>query len=246
MKYKMTLAYDGTLYSGWQTQPNAVTIQETVEHTLATLLPGRPRIWGSGRTDAGVHAEGQVAHFVTEKDLDRERFLRSMNGLLPPDIRLLAVDRVSDHFHAQFGACGKEYWYRLCLGPAQVPLWRLYSTWIHRSLDVGAMESAAAYFVGEHDFTTFANASSQGSAGRNPIRTIRRIDLVREPYGVRLEFEGNGFLYKMVRNITGTLIEVATGRREMESIPELFAARNRRMIGVAAPARGLCLKAVYY
>lgn len=242
----MTIAYDGTLYSGWQTQPNAVTVQETIEHVLAVIIPSKPSIWGSGRTDAGVHASGQVAHFKTECSVDIPRLTRSLNGLLPPDIRILQIEAVDPSFHSQFSAQGKIYWYHLCIGPCHIPMQRLYSHWIYKPIDLELLKHACTYFVGEHDFTTFANSSSVGSAGKNPVRTIYRLDLVQETNGARLEFEGNGFLYKMVRNITGTLLEVATGRRPVETIPELFEARNRRIIGIAAPARGLFLKQVHY
>lgn len=246
MKYKMVISYDGTMYSGWQLQPNAVTIQEVVENALKVAIPTPPRVWASGRTDAGVHAEGQVAHFKAPEGLNLYRFQRSMNGLLPPDIRILSVEPVDSEFHAQFSATSKIYHYHISLGICHSPFTRLYSWLIQSDFDKEKLKTAIGHFLGEHDFTTFANSASEGSAAKNPVRTIYRIDMVPEPRGFRLEFEGNGFLYKMVRNITGVLVECATGKREPESIPALLEARDRRQIRMAAPARGLFLVQVNY
>ena len=246
MRLKMTIAYDGTMYSGWQIQPSAVTIQETIERALAVILPEPARIWGSGRTDAGVHAQGQVAHFILKHEIDLERFQRSMNGLLPPDIRILEVEVVPDQFHSQFSAKGKIYHYHISLGQCHIPFLRNYSALVRPPFDLDRLQKAIPHFVGTHDFTTFANSANQGCAAKNPVRTIYRIDMVPEEHGVRLEFEGSGFLYKMVRNITKALMDVATGKLESEMIPELFAAKNRRKIGAAAPARGLFLMKVIY
>lgn len=246
MKYKMTIAYDGTMYSGWQIQPNAVTIQEVIENALKVVLPTPSNVWASGRTDAGVHAEGQVAHFKTSIDLDLRKFRRSMNGLLPPDIRIMSVEPVDSEFHAQFSAKSKVYHYHITLKGCHSPFTRLYSYLIHTGFDMDRLKRAISHFLGEHDFTTFANSATEGSAAKNPVRTIYRIDIVPEPHGFRLEFEGNGFLYKMVRNITGVLVECARGKRDPDSIPALLEARDRRKIGIAAPARGLFLAEVKY
>lgn len=245
-KYKLTLAYDGTAYSGWQIQTNGVSIQQLLEQALSTILRARAPIVGAGRTDAGVHARGQVAHFTSEKELDLFRVQLSLNGILPPDIRILTLEKASLDFHARYNAKSKEYHYHLHLDRTTDPFKRLYAYHDYSPLDLEKMKSGASYFVGTHDFTTFANEGSKGSAAKNPIRTITRLDLCQEPGGIRLEFEGNGFLYKMVRNITGTLLDVGRGKLLLESIPQLFEARDRRLAPPAAPARGLFLIKVNY
>jgi len=245
-KYKLTIAYDGTAYSGWQIQPNAVSIQELLEKALSTILRTPTAVASSGRTDAGVHARGQVAHFIYEGTLDLFRLQLSLNGLLPPDIRILSIETAAPDFHARYSAISKEYHYHLHLDRTTDPFKRLYAYHDYSPLDLDKMKIAASCFVGTHDFTTFANEGSKGSAAKNPIRTITRLELCREPGGVRLEFEGNGFLYKMVRNITGTLLDVARGKIEPESIPQLFEARDRTIASPAAPARGLFLMKVNY
>lgn len=245
-KIKLTIAYDGTQYGGWQTQPNAVSIQELIEKALATLLREPIALIGSGRTDAGVHAEGQIAHFTTDSPLDLKRLLLSTNALLPHDIRLLEAVEAPSDFHARFAATGKIYHYRLHLAPSTDPFKRLYSYHIPYPLDLDAMRKATHHFVGTRDFTAFANEADRGSAAKNPFRELYRLDMVEEEGGIRLEFEGEGFLYKMVRNIVGTLLDVARGKLPESQIPVLFASRNRSMAPMAAPAHGLCLIKVLY
>jgi tRNA pseudouridine38-40 synthase len=245
-KYKLTIAYDGTHYGGWQIQNNAVSIQDLLEKALLTLLRVQTSATASGRTDAGVHARGQIAHFTAEQPIDLARFQRSLNGILPPDIRILSLEAVSSDFHARYSAISKEYHYHLHLERTTDPFKRLYAYHDYSRLNLDQMKAAASCFVGTHDFTTFANDASKGSAAKNPVRTLIRLDICPEPGGVRLEFEGNGFLYKMVRNITGTLLEVARGKLAVEEIPKLFAARDRRLAPPAAPAHGLFLVKVTY
>ena len=245
-KYKLTIAYDGTAYSGWQIQLNAVSIQSLIETAFATILRVPTPVFSSGRTDAGVHAKAQTAHFSSENPVDLFRLQLSLNGLLPPDIRILSIEEAAADFHARYSAISKEYHYHLHLERTTDPFKRLYAYHDYSPLDLDKMKQAAGYFVGTHDFTTFANDASKGSAAKNPIRTIFRLDLCTEPGGIRLEFEGNGFLYKMVRNITGTLLDVARGKIPVESIPQLFEAKDRSLAPPAAPARGLFLIKVNY
>ena len=245
-RYKLTLAYDGTAYSGWQTQNNAVSIQSLLEAALSTILRTPTPVVASGRTDAGVHARAQVAHFTSETAPDPKKLLLSLNGILPGDIRILSVEKAAPDFHARYSAISKEYHYHLHLERTTDPFKRLYSYHDYSPLDLEKMKLAAQYFIGTHDFTTFANEASKGSAAKDPIRTITRLTICEEPGGIRLEFEGDGFLYKMVRNITGTLLEVARGKIATESIPELFKAKDRTMAPPAAPARGLFLVKVNY
>lgn len=242
----MTLTYDGTEYSGWQVQPNGVTIQELVEKALAVLLKQHTSVIGSGRTDAGVHAIGQVAHFHTDRVFDRAKVLYSLNAMLPHAIRILTLEAVQDSFHARYSAIGKEYHYHITLDRFQSPFERHYSWHIRRHIDVELLRQAAHLFIGTHDFTSFANEAHKGAAAQDAVRTLSRLDVVQVSGGIRLEFEGDGFLYKMVRNIVGILVEIGCGNRPLEDITRVLEAKDRRLGGQAAPAHGLFLVRVFY
>ena len=245
--YKLTLAYDGTHYSGWQVQPNAPSIQQHLQESLAIFLGGeRVAVIGSGRTDAGVHALNQVAHFKTERALDLNRLLMAINGLLPRDIRVKKVELVPETFHAQYSAKGKEYHYFLHLERIADPFRSLYQWHLLRRMNLSLLQEGAFRFIGTHDFTSFANERHAGSVSKNPIRTIYRLDVIPVEGGVRLEFEGNGFLYKMVRNIVGTLVDVASSRLTIEEVDAIFAAKDRCQASSAAPPHGLFLVKVDY
>lgn len=244
--YKLTIAYDGTQYSGWQIQPNGISIQQCVQNALKVILHQEVPIIGSGRTDAGVHAVAQVAHFRHTEALDLYRLLFSLNGLLPRDIRVKKVEVVADSFHARYSAIGKEYHYHLHLEKVMDPFRRLYCWHVPFRIDQTLLKEAALFFIGTHDFTSFANESHAGSASRDPIRTLSLLVSEEVEGGVLLKFKANGFLYKMVRNIVGTLIEIASGKRFIQDIPQLFAGRNRRLTGQAAPPQGLFLMQVDY
>lgn len=244
--YKLKLAYEGTNYSGWQIQNNALTIQECVHKAIQTILRHPVNVIASGRTDTGVHAIGQVAHFKTDHDIDLYRFLGSVNGLLPRDIRVMNIEHTPLDFHAQISAVSKTYHYHLYLDPVQSPFRRLFSLHVRERLDLQLLKESAKLFEGTHDFTSFANEAHAGSASINPVRTIQRLDLVQEEAGVRLEFQADGFLYKMVRNIVGTLLEVSSGKRPLSDIPKILAACDRRLAGQAAPPHGLFLIYVEY
>ena len=244
--YKLTLSYDGTDYSGWQIQPNAPSIQQKVIEALAVVLGEKVQVTGAGRTDAGVHALGQVAHFCWPTPLNLFPLFRGINGLLPPDIRLMDIEEVPPDFHARFSATKKIYHYHIATGRVQTPFRRRYSHWVKQPLDVDLLKQAAQRFLGTHDFTSYANVGGPNAPRRNPMRTIERLDVVVEEGEIRLEFEGPSFLYKMVRNIAGQLIEIASKKRSLEDISLCFAARDRRSVGLAAPARGLSLIKVFY
>lgn len=245
--YKLTLTYDGTRYSGWQIQPNAPSIQQCLQEALATFLSGENiAVIGSGRTDAGVHAINQVAHFKTQHELNPNRLLLALNGLLPRDIRVKKVEIAPLTFHSQCSAIGKEYHYYLYLERVLDPFRRLYCWHVLRKLDVALLHEAATLFIGTHDFTSFANEPHAGSVAKNPVRTIYRLSICPAEGGLRLEFEGNGFLYKMVRNIVGTLIEVASHRLTIADLIAIFEAKDRRTAGRAAPPQGLFLMRVDY
>ncbi len=246
MRHQLIIAYDGTPFGGWQAQKNSVAIQSLIEKAISTVLREQVSLTGSGRTDAGVHAQGQSAHFETTMSFDIKRLLLSLNALLPEQIRLLSVQQVSDDFHARYHATGKIYHYRLHLDKTPDPFKRLYSWHIPYQLNLDLLHQSAALFLGTHDFKSFANEAHEGSAAKDAVRTLKRLDIVKEPGGMRLEFEGDGFLYKMVRNLTGTLIDIARGKRQIEEIPEMLMAKDRRRAGTTAPAHGLCLMQVFY
>lgn len=245
-KYKLTIAYDGTPFSGWQIQPDTVTVQELLQEKLKIILKEQTPLTGAGRTDAGVHALGQVAHFKTPLSLDLWVFRASMNGLLPKEIRILEVEAVSLDFHARYSATNKIYHYHLNLNPVQDPFERLYSWNITNPLNFEKLKEGIQHLLGTHDFTSFANESNKGAASKNPVRTINRIDVIPERTGVCLEFEGKSFLYKMVRNLTGILVEVAKEQRPPDDIAQILQAKDRRQAGRAAPAKGLFLVKVDY
>lgn len=238
--------YDGTNYSGWQVQPNAESIQQIVQNAVCTLIRQAISVVGSGRTDAGVHAYNQVAHFSSLIPIEIEQFFRSVNGILPHDIRVTKVEEVPLTFHAQRSAKSKEYHYRLCLGPVVSPFEKLYCHHVPFEIDIELLKRAACEFVGTHDFSSFANSQSQGAAKKNPVRSLYRLDIAAWQHGITLEFEGNGFLYKMVRNIVGMLLQVAAKKRPIDDIRALFDARDRRKAPMSAPARGLFLMRVNY
>lgn len=239
MRYKLTISYDGTHYSGWQVQENAQSIQPLIQKALATALRHPLDLTGSSRTDAGVHAQGQIAHFDTDTSFDPARLRISLNALLPSDIRILQIDPASPDFHARYSATSKIYHYHLHLDPIADPFTKLYRTQVYGPFDLNKLKQGAAQFLGTHDFTSFANTKEEGE--KDAIRTLFRLDAIEQKGGLCLEFEGDGFLYKMVRNITGTLLDIASGKLDPAQIPAIFAARDRRKAGFAAPAQGLFL-----
>jgi tRNA pseudouridine38-40 synthase len=243
MRLKITIAYDGTNYAGWQVQKNAISIQSLVQKAIEIVLRHPIQLSGSGRTDAGVHALGQTAHFDTDVDIDLSRLCYSANALLPLDIRILKAEKVKDDFHARYSAVGKTYHYHLQIDPVMDPKERLYRTQIFGPFDRSLLEKAIPHLIGGHDFTSFSNVRKNCD---DTIRTLHRLDVFDEPGGIRLEFVGDGFLYKMVRNIVGTLIDVAAGRTLPDDIPKIFQGKNRKLAGPAALPQGLFLISVQY
>lgn len=245
--YKLLISYDGTHYSGWQIQPHAVSIQQHFQEALKKILKLKSVVVsGSGRTDAGVHALGQVAHFRIEKEVDKNQLKAALNGVLPLDIRVKQIDSVSSSFHARYSATGKEYHYHIHLDPVMDPFNRLYCWHVRRKIDLNLLREGAQLFTGVHDFTSFANESHKGSASQNAVRNLYRLEVYQTDKGVRLEFEGNGFLYKMVRNIVGTLVDVSSSRKSLKEIAKIFEAKDRRLASQAAPSQGLFLMRVDY
>lgn len=244
--YKLNISYDGTNYCGWQVQANGISIQAIIENQLKIILQKEVHVTGSGRTDAGVHAMDQVANFVFDGQVDLKNLHRSINALLPHDIRVNGIEEVPLSFHARFSPKGKTYYYHLHLHPLQSPFKRLYSLHVKDSLDMEAIKTAAKAFIGTHNFASFANQAHKGSASRDPIRTLYRLDIIDEEGGVCLQFEANGFLYKMVRNIVGTLLEVGEGKLKPEDVKRILESKDRKQAGRAAPPHGLFLMKVDY
>jgi tRNA pseudouridine38-40 synthase len=246
-RYKILISYDGTLYAGWQVQKNGIAIQPLIQKALMTIARAHVDLTGSGRTDAGVHALGQVAHFDLATSIeDFHRFLVSLNALLPIDIQALQIEQVEDSFHSRYSAKAKIYHYHLHLDRITNPFTRLYCAPILGSFSIEQLRAAIPFFLGTRDFTSFAHQAHLGSASRDPVRTLQRIDIIEQQGGIRLEFEGDGFLYKMVRNIVGTLCDVAQGRLEGTKIPKILDAKDRKKAGSCAPALGLFLMKVLY
>jgi pseudouridylate synthase I len=244
-KYKLVISYDGTGFGGWQVQHNSTSIQSLIQNALQTVLRHPVSLTGASRTDAGVHALGQVAHFETTHTPDTKKLLASLNGLLPETIRIHEIAPTSSTFHARFDATGKIYHYHVNLSRTPLPFERLYTTHVLYPLDIPRVQHACSLFIGTRDFTSFAN---EGGAAKTKTRTLHRLDCVHNTntQTIRFEFEGDGFLYKMVRNIVGTLLEVGRGHISLDEIPTIFAAKDRKRAGLSAPAEGLFLVKVHY
>ena len=241
--YKMLICYDGTRYSGWQRQGNTgATIQARLERNLSELLGEAIEISGSGRTDAGVHARGQVANFHTEKQLDCTVLLRQLNSRLPEDIAVLSISPAAPRFHARLSARSKTYCYTVNTSCIPDVFASRFEYRLGERLELAPMKTAADLLLGTHDFRGF----STGHTKKSTIRTITAIELRQEGDKLMITFTGDGFLYNMVRILTGTLLEVGLGKRPPESIPEIFQTRNRTQAGFTAPAQGLCLVCVEY
>lgn len=244
MNYKLLLQYDGTRLNGWQKQGNTDnTIQGKLEAILERTYGTYIEIHGSGRTDAGVHALGQVANFHAPAVYSIEEIKEFLNGYLSKDIRVLSVEEVDERFHARLSAKGKTYEYHIDNGAVANVFARKFVMREKNSLNLEAMRAAAIYFLGTHDFKTFcANKKMKKST----VRTITAIDMKEQDGMVTISYTGNGFLYNMVRILTGTLIEVGRELREPQEMSAVIAAMDRGAAGFTAPAQGLFLKEVYY
>ena len=240
---RLDLCYDGTRYKGWQRLPGAdATIQGKLETALSRILGEPIEVSGSGRTDAGVHAKGQVANFHCESTMAAEEILTQLRRYLPEDIGIYSCRDVSPRFHARLNAKEKTYLYRIWNSPEPCVFERRFVTVMDEPLDLEAMEEAAKLLLGEHDFSAFCGNSKMK---KSTVRTLRSIEILREGKQIFLRFTGDGFLYNMVRILVGTLIEVGRGTRAAASMPELFGGK-RSDAGFLAPPQGLCLEEVYY
>ena len=240
---RLDLCYDGTRYRGWQRLPGVDnTLQGKLEAALSRILEEPIELTGSGRTDAGVHAEHQVANFHCESPLPAEEIFLQLRRYLPEDIGIYSCREVSPRFHARYNAREKTYLYRIWNSSDPCVFQRKYVTVVEDALDVPAMERAAALLVGEHDFSAFCGNPKMK---KSTVRELYAIDISRRGQEIQIRFTGNGFLYNMVRILTGTLIEVGRGERSPESVPALFGGK-REQAGFLAPAQGLCLEEVEY
>lgn len=244
MKIKLTVSYDGTNYCGWQVQPNGVTVQEKLEDAVFSVTGERVRVTGSGRTDAGVHAKGQVAHFTIEKEnIPPQRFVMALNAHLPSDIRVTSSEQVSDDFDACRGAKKKTYKYSLYIADTELPLKDRYAVRLEQKVDINAIKECASVFLGEHDFKGFC---ASGSSVKTTVRTIYGLSVDFNGEDLTFTITGNGFLYNMVRIIVGTLIKVGEGKATKTDVENMLVNGERALGGKTLPARALCLEKVEY
>jgi len=244
-RVKLTVAYDGTAYVGWQMQPNGTSVQAVMEDALARILQEPVRLRAAGRTDAGVHAREQTVDFADAGKRDLATIVRGGNGLLPPGIRILSASVVPESFDARRHATEKEYRYFLYLSPVDSPFLSRYAWHIETPLDLDAVREALSHLTGEHDFTSFRG---QGCTAKSPVRTIFRAGVAGHdvPGLWSIDVAGEGFLRHMVRNMVGTVVDVGKGKHLPERVGEILQARDRTQAGVTAPAHGLFLWRVAY
>ena len=243
MRVKMVVAYDGTNYCGWQIQPNGVTIEQKLNEALTDLLQEPIKVTGASRTDAGVHSLGNVCIFDTNTRMPAEKISYALNTRLPEDIVVQDSCQVPESFHPRFSKSRKTYEYRILNQKFRNPTRRLDTHFYYYDLDVEAMQRAAAYLVGEHDFKSFA---STGGQAETSIRTIYSLDVEKRDSIITIRVKGNGFLYNMVRIIAGTLIKVGAGEIQPEEIPVILEAKDRSAAGPTAPAKGLTMIGLEY
>jgi tRNA pseudouridine38-40 synthase len=252
--FKITLAYDGTAFVGWQRQAAGASIQGLLEQALARLDQAEVTVFGAGRTDAGVHALGQVASFSLRRAIDGPSLVRSLNASLPETVRVLAADIVADAFHARYSARRKTYRYRLWNADVLSPFERPYVWHVYRPLDRDAMAAAAMLIEGRHDFAAFRAAGGKTLSTEREVFSLIMVAVPCSPLSpcpllsplIVYEISGSGFLRQMVRNVVGTLVEIGRGRRPIEWSSEILAGGDRRQAGPTAPARGLVLVSVEY
>lgn len=242
---KLTIEYDGTNYCGWQVQENGPSVQGEIEKALKAITGENIRVNGSGRTDAGVHARGQVANFTAISSIPQEKFAYALNGLLPKDIVIKASEEVPADFHARYSATGKRYSYLVLNSKFPSALLRNYAYHVNycERLDINRIKKAAEAFIGTYDFSGFM---STGSKVSDTVRTIYELSVESERDLIRFEYKGSGFLYNMVRIITGTLLYAGIGKINPEDMKEIILSKDRDRAGITVPACGLCLEEVYY
>ena len=240
-RIKLTIAYDGTNYCGWQIQPNGMTVEEVLNRALKKLTGEDILVIGARRTDSGVHALGNVAVFDTETTIPAERIAMALNQRLPEDIVIIKSEEVPPDFHPRYCDCSKTYEYHIMNTQIPIPTQRLTNYFVSYPLDVKKMRQAASYLVGEHDFASFCNVRTDVAS---TVRTIYSLDILQEGEMITIRITGNGFLYNMVRIIVGTLIRVGRGFYEPERVKEILEEKDRKAAGVTAPAHGLTLVSI--
>ncbi len=237
------LSYDGTPWLGWQTQSHGRTVQDTLERALDQFIGGAVSVVCAGRTDTGVHAALQVVHLDTDVRRPEHAWVRGVNAHLPPSIAVRWACEVDDHFHARFSATSRCYVYRLLVDRVRSPLWADRAGWSFRPVSVPAMQAAARYLIGEHDFTSFRSSECQAAS---PVRTLHELDIRAHGRFVVMTFRANAFLHHMVRNIVGSLVYVGQGRQPPEWMGEVLAARNRSLAAPTFSPAGLYLAGIEY
>lgn len=246
MNYRLKIQYDGTRYKGWQRQAGTdMTVQGKIETVLSKKLGTEVCIDGAGRTDAGVHAMAQVAnvHISDEGAPDGEELKEYLNEYLPEDIRILCVERAGERFHSRLNATGKMYRYHLIKSDRECVFSRKYAWKVQMPLDLEKMREAAAFLEGKHDFRSFC---SRPSKKKSTVRILESVHIEEKQDEIQITYRGNGFLYNMVRILTGTLVEVGAGKREPQEMAAILEKRERKYAGETAPARGLFLMEVFY
>ena len=242
-RVKLVVAYDGTNYHGWQVQDNGITIEEVLNRTISELVQEDIKVIGASRTDAGVHACGNVAVFDTESRIPGDKFSFALNQRLPEDIRIQESCEVDADFHPRYADTVKTYEYNILNRRFELPSKRLYAAFCYYPMDIERMNQAAAYLVGEHDFKSFCSAGAQV---QTTVRMIYAVNVTKDDDMVHIRITGNGFLYNMVRSIAGTLMQVGTGLMEPEQVKEILEARDRSKAGPTAVAKGLTLVEIRY
>ena len=242
-RIKLTVAYDGTDYCGWQVQPNGMTVEEILNRELSALTGEEVKVIGASRTDAGVHAEGNVAVFDTETGIPAERIAYALNCRLPEDIVAVKSEEVPGDWHPRYQCSVKTYEYRILNREMPDPVCRRSTVHISYPLNLGDMRTAAGYLKGEHDFKSFCSPHTEV---KETVRTVHSLEIEKEGDIITVRISGNGFLYNMVRIIVGTLINVGRGACPPEKVKEILEARDRRKAAATAPAKGLVLKHIRY
>jgi len=240
---KLIIEYDGTQYSGWQIQPNGLSIQEVLEGAFSRLLKEKVRLSSSGRTDAGVHARGMVAALKTERNIPVKAFSDGVNCLLPPDISVRHAEEVHPEFNPRRDATGKHYRYTILNSSHRSPLSRLFAWRVPGPLDFQAMREGGRYFLGENDFAAFRAANC---AAKTTVRRIDAVDISREDDFIHVDVRGGGFLKYMVRIMVGTLVGIGRGAMRPDDVKEILKSGDRKLAGSTAPPQGLCLVEVFY
>lgn len=242
--FKLTIQYDGRRYKGWQRLGKGEnTIQGRIEQVISEMASRPVEIIGASRTDAGVHALGQVANVKLPEDFHETKLANVLNHQLPPDISILSVDLVPDSFHARFDAKEKTYLYRIWNNHRSHPFMRRYSMHVRKILDIDEMRKAAIHFLGEHDFTAYSNSRVHK---KKTVRTVYALDIEPKDGFIDIRIRGNGFLYNMVRKIVGTLIEIGMGEKKADEVPSIILSRDRALTGRMAEPQGLYLEKIGY